>query len=461
MQLAVLSGAVTAFATTASITQLKFTSSTQSIATGATSATLTVQTQNASGTLEALSTSGTKLVLATSSATGEFSSNGTTGWVHSLSLTMSSGTANKNFYYRDTTAGAPTLTASAADVNGVAYPWTSATQSITISAPPLVDTTAPTIPVASVAAGTYAATQTVTLSASDGGSGVAGIYYTNDGSMPTTASTKYVMPISVATSQTITAMAIDNAGNQSAAASFVYTILPPPPVDVVKPTVTLSIPNTTNPLSYQVVAHDDRSLSAVAADVYRETQLIKSCSAQVSGGDYTLACTVPDGLADGAYTIRFYAIDAAENASDTHNEQFVISHSTSPGGGMGAGSGTTNTTNSGSAAVSPLPVMARLPARAVFATASPLTTVTAASSLPRAARALTTAPPEVAQSLSASSVSMVAAQSGETTNNKTAAAQQRSGASAKLAWYWWLLVGLVVAGVGRFAAWQRRRNRSG
>jgi parallel beta-helix repeat protein len=122
-----------AFASTSNITQLAFTNAPVSVGQGQVSSQLTVQTRNASNTSESLDTGSTQLRLTSSSLTGEFSSNGTSGWTNAPNFAMNSGTANRNFYYRDTTAGSPTLTATAVDGGNNPYSWTAATQSITVT----------------------------------------------------------------------------------------------------------------------------------------------------------------------------------------------------------------------------------------------------------------------------------------------------------------------------------------
>lgn len=76
-------------------------------------------------------------------------------------------------------------------------------------------------PVPNVAPGTYSSQQTVTLtSATDG----ATIYYTTDGTTPTSASTKYTTGITVSSTQTINAIAIMSGMVPSDIASLAYTI---------------------------------------------------------------------------------------------------------------------------------------------------------------------------------------------------------------------------------------------
>ncbi|KEO82251.1 PHB depolymerase family esterase [Tumebacillus flagellatus] len=131
-------------------------------------------------------------------------------------------------------------------VNGSGYSSQVQTQTYTIS---------PFSLTANPAGGTYAGAQSVSLAMNMPGS----IYYTTDGSTPTTASTKYSGPISVTTTQTLKYIGVDSAGNQSSLQTQAYTITTPPPVQ----TLTLKsiaaedgyvyqystdgIPNSTNP----------------------------------------------------------------------------------------------------------------------------------------------------------------------------------------------------------------------
>ncbi len=79
------------------------------------------------------------------------------------------------------------------------------------------------VPQFSPAAGSYTTTQSVTLSDSTSG---AVIYYTTDGSTPTTSSTKYTAPITVSASTVINAIATASGLTNSNLASASYTIQP-------------------------------------------------------------------------------------------------------------------------------------------------------------------------------------------------------------------------------------------
>ena len=79
------------------------------------------------------------------------------------------------------------------------------------------------MPQFSPAAGSYTTTQSVTISDSTSG---AVIYYTTDGSTPTTSSTKYTGAISVSASTVINAIATDSGLTNSNVASASYTIQP-------------------------------------------------------------------------------------------------------------------------------------------------------------------------------------------------------------------------------------------
>ena len=88
-------------------------------------------------------------------------------------------------------------------------------------------------PAFSPSSGTFTAIQTVSLSDATAGTI---IYYTTDGTTPTTASTKYVVPITVATSETIKAIATASGYLNSTVGSATFTLnLPPAATPVISP----------------------------------------------------------------------------------------------------------------------------------------------------------------------------------------------------------------------------------
>jgi hypothetical protein len=92
-----------------------------------------------------------------------------------------------------------------------------ATATYTITPPAAVPTFSP-------AAGTYTSAQAVSLASTTAG---ASIYYTSNGSTPTTSSIAYTGPITVSSNTTIKAIAIANGYVTSPVATATYTITPP------------------------------------------------------------------------------------------------------------------------------------------------------------------------------------------------------------------------------------------
>ena len=80
--------------------------------------------------------------------------------------------------------------------------------------------------------GTYTSTQTVAISSSTPGEG---IYYTTNGTTPTTGSTLYSGPITVSSTETIETIAIASGYSQSPVSTAVYTIIPPAAAPVFNP----------------------------------------------------------------------------------------------------------------------------------------------------------------------------------------------------------------------------------
>jgi hypothetical protein len=114
-----------------------------------------------------------------------------------------------------------------------------ATRNIVVLAATLSTTAVSTPPTAatpslSPGAGTYTATQSVALADATAG---AVIYYTTDGSTPTTASAVYSTPLTVNATTTVKAIAVANGYTTSAVGSATYTISATPPPAAATPTL--------------------------------------------------------------------------------------------------------------------------------------------------------------------------------------------------------------------------------
>lgn len=89
------------------------------------------------------------------------------------------------------------------------------------------DTQPPATPSATPTGGDYFVNQLVTLTSTDGASGVTAIYFTTDGATPSASlGTLYTTPILIDKSMTIKAIAYDIAGNSSNILTAVYGIAP-------------------------------------------------------------------------------------------------------------------------------------------------------------------------------------------------------------------------------------------
>ena len=139
-------------------------------------------------------------------------------------------------------------------------------------------------------AGTYATTQSVTIADATSG---ATIYYTTDGSAPTTSSTKYTTAISVATTTTINAIATASGYTTSSVGTATYTIA--------SPTTTVSIALTTHdqtkllatqtPVAFKTGA---ATANQIVVDETQQFQPIEGFGASFTdGANYLLADVVP------------------------------------------------------------------------------------------------------------------------------------------------------------------------
>src|SRR5207237_411381 len=146
----------------------------------------------------------------------------------SVSVTLTDSTPGATIYY--TTDGSTPTTSSAAYTGPITVTTTQTIKAIAVASGYTTSAVASgtytiqvpaATPALSPSGGTFTSSVTVTLTDSTPG---ATIYYTTDGSTPTTSSTPYSGPITVTTTQTIKAIAAAPGYTTSAVASGTYTI---------------------------------------------------------------------------------------------------------------------------------------------------------------------------------------------------------------------------------------------
>ncbi|MGC3999502.1 MAG: Ig-like domain-containing protein [Anaeromyxobacter sp.] len=170
---------------------------------------------------------------------------------------------------------------------------------------------APKVPVidADLAPGLYVAAQNVRLTSSNTDDV---IYYTLDGTTPTTASTRYTAPIDVGASMTIKAFGVNRNAVAGSVYGFAYTI--DPNADVVKPSIVASraegYVGTSGTVSFTVTDNKtattrayyttDGSTPTTSSTLY----VSGNASAGLTGGSFTITSTV---------NFKFLVVDGAGN----------------------------------------------------------------------------------------------------------------------------------------------------
>lgn len=165
-----------------------------------------------------------------------------------------------------------------------------------------IDTTAPVLTI--TAGGTFTGTKTVTMSVNE----TAEIFYTLNGTTPTTSSSKYITPLSISATTTLKAFAKDTAGNVSTVQTVVYTLDATAPTDTTPPeNVTgLNVSNKTQTgltLSWVASVSNDTA----SYDVLNGSTVI----ANVTGTTYNVSGLV----ANTSYTFTIKAKDNSNNIS--------------------------------------------------------------------------------------------------------------------------------------------------
>ncbi|MFC8503363.1 OmpL47-type beta-barrel domain-containing protein [Pedococcus sp. NPDC057267] len=195
--------------------------------------------------------------------------------------------------------------------------WESPVPATASVAVPSADTTPPVTTVsqspAPNGAGWSTTDVTVTLTATDA-SGVAGTWYTTDGTAPTTSSTPYAGPFTVSSSTTVRYFSQDKVGNTEAAKSVSVQI------DRTAPSVAVTGPaggsTQGGTVTVSGTASDTGSGVAGVTVQYRTGSAPWTTigSPTTSGGSWSTSWATA-GLADGSYSLQAIGTDTAGNST--------------------------------------------------------------------------------------------------------------------------------------------------
>jgi chitobiase/beta-hexosaminidase-like protein len=228
-------------------------------------------------------------------------------FANSVQVTLTDGTTGASIFYTtdgSTPSGASTqytapitLTATTT-INAIAtatgaLPSAVATATFTLEPPAAT-------PMFSPAPGTYTAAQHVTLSDTTSG---ASIYYTTNGTTPSTSSTKYAGAITVSATETIQAIATATSSSYSEVASATYTIETP------AATPTFSPVAGTYTSAQQVTISDDTSGAAIFYTTNGATPT--ASSTQYTGAVTVSATTTIKAIATAAGSLTSAVATAA------------------------------------------------------------------------------------------------------------------------------------------------------
>lgn len=157
------------------------------------------------------------------------------------------------------------------------------------------------------AGGTYSSSVTVELKTDE----PAATYYTTDGTIPTTNSTKYTGPITLSTSTTLKFFSVDTVGNQESVKSESYTISSSG--DTTAP-ITTALPaggSYVDSVTVQLSANEP-------ASTYFTTD---GTTPTINSTKYTGAFTLTSST-----TLKFFSVDSAGNSESTKTETYTITN---------------------------------------------------------------------------------------------------------------------------------------
>ncbi|MEO1367136.1 MAG: PHB depolymerase family esterase, partial [Acidobacteriota bacterium] len=169
--------------------------------------------------------------------------------------------------------------------------------------------TTPPVTSASPAGGTYGGAVNVALTADE----PATIYFTTDGSTPTTASTVYTAPIAVTADLTLRFFGVDTAGNAETPRSESYVI--DVAADTTPPVTTASPGGGT----YQAPVAVTLGTDEPATTYFTTDGSTPTTASAVYAGPVAVAVDT---------TLRFFSVDAAGNAESVRSEVYVFTAAT-------------------------------------------------------------------------------------------------------------------------------------
>jgi peptidoglycan/xylan/chitin deacetylase (PgdA/CDA1 family) len=231
--------------------------------------------------------------------------------------------------YRQTTFTTPVMPSDATAISiglGIFGVGTITMDNYTLadSAAPPADTTPPSRAIAcngaACASTAYSSAVTVTLPASDAGSGLREVRYTTNGSDPVNG-TLYTSAFTVSASATVRATAVDNAGNRTNQTAAI-TITAAPPPDTTPPALSILCDGTACGTTAYPSAVTVTLPASDTGSGLREVRYTTDGSSPNSGTLYTGAFTV-----SASATVRATAVD---NAGNRTSQTTTISISTPP-----------------------------------------------------------------------------------------------------------------------------------
>ena len=190
----------------------------------------------------------------------------------------------------------------------------------TIVARPVEDTTPPAVTAAVTGDrepdGDYIGTATVTISATDAGSGVALVEYALDGA----AWQAYTAPVVVGTvgAHTVRYRATDNAGNTSAERTTSFTVVAPPQPDTTPPAASATVTGDRDATGNYLGA---ATVTVTATDTESGVRRVEYALDTGAWTTYTAPITV---RTPGEHTVRYRATDNAGNTSAADTVTFTV-----------------------------------------------------------------------------------------------------------------------------------------